>query len=196
MTTILTIPRVAGQPSNRPLRQYPMLDRRLASLHRTDRHRQLGVADLTQYRTDRVRRLLDRLYDRTPPHLPAAAAAVPGDCYVRLRLDSKPSTGGPRPGGTRMLHRSAAPRVVHLAPAPISPTIRTRRGHQHGECLTADPDGQRLWCRACAAAYLGLTSKTLANWAYEASPGPAVRGRKGTPRYRKSDLNRWVEDRC
>ncbi|MDN5898783.1 MAG: hypothetical protein L0H74_01795 [Brachybacterium sp.] len=194
MTTALTIPRVTGQPSTRPLRQYPIIDRRLASLQRTDRLRQLGVADLGRHRADRLRQRLDRLYDRTPPPLPAAAAAVPGNRFTRMSLNSGHTVGNSRPGETRVLHRAAQPRV---RPHTVAPAARIRRRHQHqpGECLVADPDGHRLWCRTCAADYLGLTSKTLANWAYEASPGPTVRGRKGLPRYRKSDLDRWSENR-
>lgn len=194
----MTIPRVTGKTSTRPLRQYPIIDRRLASLRRADYHRQLDVADLGQHRADRLRQLLDRLYDRTPPPpLAAATAAVLGTRYIRLELGSDPSIAmpRPRPAETRVLRRADPPRMIHHAPGSDAPTAHTRRGHQHGECLMADPEGQRLWCRSCAAAYLGLTAKTLANWAYEASPGPIVRGRKGVPRYRKSDLDRWAEDR-
>lgn len=196
MATTLATPRVTGRPATRPLRLSPSIERKIASLRRADRHRQLGVADFEQYRLDRVHRLLDGLYERnrTPPPLPAAAAAVPGSHYTRMTFNSSHTAECKRPGETHVLHRSAAPRAISYTPA--APTAGTRRSHQHGECLVAGPDGKRLWCRACAATYLGLTSKTLANWAYEASPGPTVRGRKGTPRYLKSDLDRWIEDRC
>lgn len=183
----MTIPHVTEWTFAHPVRRYPIVERRLESLRRTDRLRQLSVADLGQYRAVGLRRLLDRFYDPTPPPPAAAAAAVPDSQYARLTLGSRPSDQvvHPRPAETRVLHR---------APVPDTPASRGRRGHQHGECLTADPQGQRLWCRSCAAAYLGLQSKTLANWNYEASPGPQVRGRKGTPRYRKSDLDLWTAD--
>lgn len=191
----MPLPHVPGKPSTRSLlRRYPIIAKRLASMQKTERLRRLGVADLAQHRAHRIGRLLDRLYDgrRTPPPTAAAAAAVPGSRYMRVHLDSEPSAGILRPGETHVLHRDAKPRV---RPHSATPAARTRRSHQHGECLVDDPDGQRLWCRTCAAAYLGITSKTLANWAYEASPGPKVRGRKGAPRYRKSDLDRWSESR-
>lgn len=89
--------------------------------------------------------------------------------------------------------RPTPPTTGGAAAVAVSRVDTTKRAHQHGECLAADPDGRRLWCRACAAAYLGLTSKTLANWSYEASPGPIVRGRKGVPRYQKADLDRWAD---
>lgn len=89
--------------------------------------------------------------------------------------------------------RPTPPTTGGAAAVAESKVDTTKRAHQYGECLAADPDGRRLWCRACAAAYLGLTSKTLANWAYEASPGPIVRDRKDVPRYQKADLDRWAD---
>lgn len=190
----MTLPHVTGKASTRsPLRRFPVIDNRLASMQKTERLRRLGVADLAQHRTDKVRRLLDRLYDHTPSPLPTAAAAVSGDRYVRLDLASETSPESLRPGETHVVHRGTQP---HVRPRSVAPATRIRHRHEPGECLAANPGGQRLWCRTCAADYLGLTSKTLANWAYEASPGPTVRGRKGIPRYLKSDLDRWIEDRC
>lgn len=59
-------------------------------------------------------------------------------------------------------------------------------------CIDRDPHGMRLWCRDCAAVYLAVASKTLANWSYE-QRGPRNVGRKNAPRYRKSDLDEWLE---
>lgn len=67
----------------------------------------------------------------------------------------------------------------------------TRRAHTEAECITSDPEGIRLWCRSCAAAYLGITAKTLSNWRNVAR-GPRVLGAAGTPRYRKADLDAWA----
>lgn len=58
-------------------------------------------------------------------------------------------------------------------------------------CIDEDSDGRRLWCRACAARYLALASKTLANH-HSNGTGPKMRGRAGVPRYRKSDLDQWA----
>ncbi|WP_291793519.1 helix-turn-helix domain-containing protein [Brevibacterium sp.] len=58
-------------------------------------------------------------------------------------------------------------------------------------CIDTDPHGRRLWCRDCAATYLHLSAKTLANYS-SAGTGPAVRGGHGRPRYRKADLDAWV----
>lgn len=89
--------------------------------------------------------------------------------------------------------RPTPPTTGGAAAVAESHVDTTKRAHKQGQCLSADPAGRRLWCRPCAAAYLGLASKTLANWAYEASPGPVVRGRKGVPRYQKADLDRWAD---
>lgn len=60
-----------------------------------------------------------------------------------------------------------------------------------GCCIDKDPDGARIWCRKCAAAYCGLSPKTLANHVHRGA-GPRVLGRLGSPRYRKSDLDEWL----
>lgn len=60
-----------------------------------------------------------------------------------------------------------------------------------GCCIDRDPDGARIWCRKCAAAYCGLSPKTLANHVHRGT-GPRVLGRLGSPRYRKSDLDEWL----
>lgn len=60
-------------------------------------------------------------------------------------------------------------------------------------CIDQDLDGRRLWCRSCAAKYLALAPKTLANHHSNGS-GPTVRGRQGAPRYRKADLDAWADD--
>lgn len=58
-------------------------------------------------------------------------------------------------------------------------------------CIDTDPDGLRLRCRKCAAAYCALSPKTLANHVHLGT-GPKMSGRSGAPRYRKSDLDDWM----
>ena len=45
-----------------------------------------------------------------------------------------------------------------------------------------------------AAAHIGVSSKTLRNWRFRGIAPPAVK-LNGAVRYRRSDLDRWVEAR-
>lgn len=60
-------------------------------------------------------------------------------------------------------------------------------------CIDRDPEGRQPYCRACAARVVGVTPKTLANWAAK-SEGPTNIGRPGKPRYRRADLIAWLSD--
>lgn len=67
----------------------------------------------------------------------------------------------------------------------------TEKDAAQGCCIDKDPDGNRLWCRKCAAEYCALSPKTLANL-ISLGTGPRVLGRLGAPRYRKADLDEWM----
>ncbi len=60
-------------------------------------------------------------------------------------------------------------------------------------CLKTDFDGKMPWCRACAARYLGVSPKSLANL-YSAGEGPRNCGRHGSPRYMRADLDAWMKE--
>lgn len=60
-------------------------------------------------------------------------------------------------------------------------------------CISLDPYGGRPWCRKCAAEFLSVTAKTLANW-NSSGAGPRNIGRPGKPRYMRADLLSWLTD--
>ncbi len=51
--------------------------------------------------------------------------------------------------------------------------------------------GKKFLTREAAADYLGITTKTLANWAWR-ERGPRFYRASGKPLYELSDLNAWV----
>lgn len=70
-------------------------------------------------------------------------------------------------------------------------TIEAARTGAEPCCRDRDPDGTGFWCRDCAAAYVQMAPRTLANH-YSQGTGPQIEGRPYSPRYRKAALDAWM----